>query len=670
MARQIPRVSGVDKRLIPILEAIKENIEELAGSGPKRALRYGDFRSGTFLTAKGQLGISPDIVIPTVAPLIERRINELQAVQTDASTLAEELLGVARYGVIIGEKAGESKTLKVNVNGHIAGYGFAVYGGEAGPITSEFIIQADRFAVVFPNPPWTASTAFSLGQYVCATDVAGVGNVIFECTTAGSTGSSEPTWDDTPGNTTNDGTVVWTARTIDERVPFVVGNINGSPGVGINGDLVVDGTIIARHIAAESITADKLAASLVYAGAIVISSGGHIRSGQTGFDTGTGWFIGNVSGVPRFSIGNPAGNKVTWDGSTLTVIGSVSGALDAGSLVGDPPAGFFDDVEFGWTMTNVFSSTDADTVSWGSGTFTTAGGTNYSIGAGNTGNMTARTFIYLDPAVSTTAFQVTTTAANAVGAGKFLVAVAENVAGQSAFFQVFGGYGGTLVTANQIAANAIVANAIAAGAVTAAKLAASLVYAGAIVIDTAGHIRSGQTGFDTGTGWFLGNSGGTPVLSIGNPAGNSMTWDGTTLTVVGVGTSGSFSGNVTGMTAATTLPLSWKKSLNKVELWTTQSGSHKLGTSNSGAMTIDNLPAEITPSSDQFGMCTGLIDDAGGSDQLFGAYRVLTTGVIEFYLIWHNPSLDRVTTVAFTASGLKGFYGGTNAPKMQITYSI
>jgi hypothetical protein len=37
----------------------------------------------------------------------------------------------------------------------------------------------------------------------------------FQCTTAGTTSGSEPTWDTTPGNTTSDGTVTWTCRAIE-----------------------------------------------------------------------------------------------------------------------------------------------------------------------------------------------------------------------------------------------------------------------------------------------------------------------------------------------------------------------------------------------------------------------------------------------------------------------
>lgn len=70
--------------------------------------------------------------------------------------------------------------------------------------------------------------------------------------------------------------------------------------------------------------------------------------------------------------------------------------------------------------------TDADTIAWGSGTLTSADGTAYSISAGNTGNMVAKTYIYLDISVSTTVYQTTTIASSAVGVGKLLVAIAQN----------------------------------------------------------------------------------------------------------------------------------------------------------------------------------------------------------------------------------------------------
>lgn len=53
---------------------------------------------------------------------------------------------------------------------------------------------------------------------------------------------------------------------------------------------------------------------------------------------------------------------------------------------------------------------------------------------------------------------------------------------------------------------------------------------GALTMGTAGHLKGGQTAYATGTGFFLGYSGGAYKLSIGAP-GSMLTWDGATLTV-------------------------------------------------------------------------------------------------------------------------------------------
>uniref|UniRef100_A0A6M3J0A5 Uncharacterized protein n=1 Tax=viral metagenome TaxID=1070528 RepID=A0A6M3J0A5_9ZZZZ len=55
----------------------------------------------------------------------------------------------------------------------------------------------------------------------------------------------------------------------------------------------------------------------------------YIKGGATGYDSGTGWWIGRDSdGTAKMFFGNSSGNKVTWDGTTL----SVSGTLTAGSI--------------------------------------------------------------------------------------------------------------------------------------------------------------------------------------------------------------------------------------------------------------------------------------------------------------------------------------------------
>ena len=58
---------------------------------------------------------------------------------------------------------------------------------------------------------WKASEHYATGNIVIGTATSGV---YFECTTPGTAGASEPSWDQTPPNTTADGSVVWTARTL------------------------------------------------------------------------------------------------------------------------------------------------------------------------------------------------------------------------------------------------------------------------------------------------------------------------------------------------------------------------------------------------------------------------------------------------------------------------
>jgi len=55
------------------------------------------------------------------------------------------------------------------------------------------------------SPPWESDTAYELGDYVYSS-----AGDRYECTTTGTSGGAEPTWDTVIGNTTNDGTVVWT----------------------------------------------------------------------------------------------------------------------------------------------------------------------------------------------------------------------------------------------------------------------------------------------------------------------------------------------------------------------------------------------------------------------------------------------------------------------------
>jgi hypothetical protein len=59
-------------------------------------------------------------------------------------------------------------------------------------------------------------------------------------------------------------------------------------------------------------------------GSLSISTGGYISSGQTAYNTGAGYWFEYNAGTPRFSLGNPAGNYITWDGANLAIKGSIT----------------------------------------------------------------------------------------------------------------------------------------------------------------------------------------------------------------------------------------------------------------------------------------------------------------------------------------------------------
>lgn len=68
-----------------------------------------------------------------------------------------------------------------------------------------------------------------------------------------------------------------------------------------------------------------ISASLGYFyGGVSIETGGSIYSGQTAWNTGTGFWLESNSGTPRLSIGNSGGGRLTWDGTNLNISGSIS----------------------------------------------------------------------------------------------------------------------------------------------------------------------------------------------------------------------------------------------------------------------------------------------------------------------------------------------------------
>lgn len=85
---------------------------------------------------------------------------------------------------------------------------------------------------------------------------------------------------------------------------------------------IADSTIISGKIV--SLIANKITAGTITSQAITLAGDGcAIKSGQTAYDTGAGFWLGLESATSKFSIGNSGGSKLTWDGSTFTVQGKL-----------------------------------------------------------------------------------------------------------------------------------------------------------------------------------------------------------------------------------------------------------------------------------------------------------------------------------------------------------
>lgn len=62
--------------------------------------------------------------------------------------------------------------------------------------------------------------------------------------------------------------------------------------------------------------------NLNVSGNIKIGANGNISGGQTAYNTGIGFFLGYSEAKYRFSIGNPSGSNLLWDGSNLSISGN------------------------------------------------------------------------------------------------------------------------------------------------------------------------------------------------------------------------------------------------------------------------------------------------------------------------------------------------------------
>lgn len=88
---------------------------------------------------------------------------------------------------------------------------------------------------------------------------------------------------------------------------------NGASWVAVG--TYIDGSLIVQN----SVSAASLAAITAWTKQLTIGTNGYFSCGQTAYNTGIGWWMDYNAGSPRFSLGNPAGNYLAFNGTALDI---------------------------------------------------------------------------------------------------------------------------------------------------------------------------------------------------------------------------------------------------------------------------------------------------------------------------------------------------------------
>ena len=164
---------------------------------------------------------------------IERWASEAdkKAGKTYSKKKALRLFGAPQFttfegNVLLNSGINELFTLICSTTGTRWDNAIAQLGVGAGT-TAELATQTS-LQIVRVQTAWVASIAYALGAIVRPVSVGDANEFIYECTTAGTSGTAEPTWPTTDGATVTSGTAVFTAR---KRIEFQ-GQMAGFPTFG------------------------------------------------------------------------------------------------------------------------------------------------------------------------------------------------------------------------------------------------------------------------------------------------------------------------------------------------------------------------------------------------------------------------------------------------------
>jgi hypothetical protein len=166
------------------------------------------------------------------------------------------------------------------------------------------------------------------GYFAVGDEVVKVGNT----TTAARQNSIYMTSDDTnsPFIDMITGVNSWSAWGAATKTQLRIGNLSGITDADFGGALsgyglyctnaYIKGTITLSDGAAVVLAALNGGLTITGTG-ITLATNGSIKAGQTAYNTGTGFWIGSVTGTPKFSIGDGSTKYFIYDGTDITLKG-------------------------------------------------------------------------------------------------------------------------------------------------------------------------------------------------------------------------------------------------------------------------------------------------------------------------------------------------------------
>lgn len=225
-------------------------------------------------------------------------------------------------------------SVKIDANGHVAGFGLASTTTAAGTNTSEFFVNADRFAILPDQPSsttaaWSASTSYSIGdRATLGGNSDGTGKKLYQAKTANS--NQNPVVSGSLNSTHwYDLSTVPFAYTNGETVTYGDGSTSVvPPGVYINNAYIKDADITAAKIGsvnADTISSGYLSADRIDTGAINASKLKIDNSSITSQEiNGVPTLIIGQAGITTAMIGNAQVNTLQVAGNAISASDFVS----------------------------------------------------------------------------------------------------------------------------------------------------------------------------------------------------------------------------------------------------------------------------------------------------------------------------------------------------------